>query len=330
MEELLNKLDEACTQYLEEKLDDAGFRAMIDEIPAELWQDKDSAMEIIRALVENEDLYEASLEKRVIFSKFICHLLPQGFLDKADNVLGVAGIIIDFFADFDEGVGAGDLDGVFSSAPQTLWEDERFAVAAANMVIDHAYSMGDLNCISEVIPDSVWKTEDDLVWLVRRFYNEDERNMNCLSLFPQKSWESAKVIFEILSCLESALENDRGWGTVYCNFRGSNESYLDIFLSYVPERFKSNKDFVEELLSYDYFKEAFPKVYDWMDQSIWADKEFVMAVLETDITAILKVPQELASDEEFRAYVEENIDLEWELKYMPQDKIPQWIKDWNK
>ena len=33
---------------------------------------------------------------------------------------------------------------------------------------------------------------------------------------------------------------------------------------------------------------------------------------------------------EFRAFVEENIDLEWELQYMPQDKIPQWIKDWNK
>ena len=35
-------------------------------------------------------------------------------------------------------------------------------------------------------------------------------------------------------------------------------------------------------------------------------------------------------DEEFRAYVEENIDFEWDLSGVPRDKIPQWIKDWNK
>ena len=66
MEELLNKLDGACTQYLNGELDDAGFRAVIDEIPAELWQDKQSAMTIVKALVENEDLYDASVEKRRI------------------------------------------------------------------------------------------------------------------------------------------------------------------------------------------------------------------------------------------------------------------------
>ncbi len=80
MEELLQKIEGACEQYLIEELDDAGFQKVIDEIPAEVWQEKDSALKIVKALVENEDLYEVSLGKPGIFAEFICRLLPQGFL----------------------------------------------------------------------------------------------------------------------------------------------------------------------------------------------------------------------------------------------------------
>ena len=91
MEELLNKLDGACTQYLNGELDDAGFRAVIDEIPAELWQDKQSAMTIVKALVENEDLYDVSLRKRILFAKFICNLLPKTVAALAEhpNIVGL-------------------------------------------------------------------------------------------------------------------------------------------------------------------------------------------------------------------------------------------------
>jgi hypothetical protein len=151
-----------------------------------------------------------------------------------------------------------------------------------------------------------------------------------LSLFPRKSWESKKVIFEILSCLQSALENDRAWGTVYCNFRGDNESYFDGFLYYLPDKFKSDKDFILELLGYEYFFDGFSQVYDWIDQNLWLDKEFVLKVLEMDTSAVMKVPDQLAADEEFRVYVEENIDLEDIVQSVLEEKLPQWIKDWIK
>ena len=329
VEELLQRMEQACAQYLGGELEDTGFQQVIDEIPAEVWQDKDSALEIVRALVENEDLYEASLDKPGIFAEFICRLLPQGFFENPDYVLGTAEIIANFMATFDEGLSCYDVSAVFSFMPQTLWEDDQFATAAANIVIDRAYSMYDLNCISEVIPESVWKNEDDLVWLVRRLGSEDERNMAQLSLPPQKSWESAKVIFEILSGLQDALENDRAWGTVYCNFRGNDERYFENFLDCVPERFKSNKSFVLNLLAFDYFLDAFGLVYDWIDQSLWSDKEFVMKALELDGSAVLKVSDQLATDEEFKTYVDETFDLEWEIKRVPQEKIPQWIKNWK-
>ena len=329
MEKLLEKLEDACAAYYNQELDETGFQQVIGEIPAEVWQDKDSALAIVKTLVENEDLYEVSLDKPLLFAEFICRLLPQGLFENPDYVLGVAEIIYDFFAEFDEGPSCYDVDKVFSFAPQTIWENDRFATDAANFVIDRAYVFSDLNCMSDVIPDSVWKNENELVWLVRRLYNEDERNMNQLTLFPEKSWESGTVIFEILSCLQAALENDRAWGTVYCNFRGSNEDYLEDLLSYVPDKFKSDKDFILEILEYDYFFDGFRLVYDWIDQSLWSDKEFVMMVLGFDSSAIIKVTDQLAADEEFRAYVEEYIDMDDIDPDFPEEKLPQWIKDWN-
>ena len=330
MEELLKRIIDACAAYYSKKIDDTGFQQVIDEIPAQVWQEKASALEVVKALVENEDLYEVSLEKLWDFSEIICRMLPRKLFEKPDYVLGVAEIIYDFFSEFDEGPSCYDVAKVFSFAPQTIWEDDRFANAAANFVIDRAYLFSDLGCISEVIPDSVWKNENELVWLVRRLYNEDERNMNQLTLFPEKSWESATVIFEILSCLQAALENDRAWGTVYCNFRGSNEDYLEDFLNYVPDKFKSHKDFILELLEYDYFYNGFSLVYDWIDQSLWSDKEFVMMVLGFDSSAVIKVTDQLAADAQFRAYVEAYIDMEDIDPDIPEEKLPQWIKDWNK
>ena len=330
MEELLQRIIEACAAYYLEELDDFGYQKVIDEIPTEVWQDKDAALAIVKELVENEDLYEVSLKKRELYAEFVCSLLPQSVREKPDYILGIAQIIAEFMGAFDEGLSSSDLEAVFSSMSHTPWEDDAFATAAANIVIDRAYAMYDMNCISDVIPESVWKSEDELVWVVRRLYNEDERNMAHLSLFPRKAWESEKVIFEILSCLQFALENDRAWGTVYCNFRGDNESYFDRFLYYVPDKFKSNKDFISELLGYDYFFDGFSQVYDWIDQNLWSDKEFVLKVLEMDTSAVIKVPEQLAADEEFRAHVEENIDLEDIAQSVPEEKLPQWIKDWIK
>lgn len=328
MKELLQRIIDACAAYYLEELDDAGFQRVIEEIPAEVWQDRAAALEIVKELVENEDLYEVSLKKRKLFAEFVCSLLPRSVREDPDCILGIAEIIAAFMEAFDEGLSSSDLEKVFSGMPHTPWEDEAFATAAANMVIDRAHSMYDLNCISDVIPESVWKNEDELVWVVRRLYNADERNMAHLSLFPRKSWESEKVIFEILSCLQDALENDRAWGTVYCNFRGDHESYLNGFLCYVPDKFKSDKDFILELLGYDYFFDNFNPVYDWIDQGLWLDKEFTRKVLELDAAAVIKVPDQLAADEEFRVYVEETIDLEDIAHSVSEEKLPQWIKDW--
>jgi hypothetical protein len=152
--------------------------------------------------------------------------------------------------------------------------------------------------------------------------------MSSLSLFPAKAWDSLKVIDEILSCFQMAIENDRDCGTAYGNFCGSNEEHLERFLYNVPEKFKSSKDFILDILEYDYFCDAFHIVYNWIDQSLWSDKDFVMEVVEKDCEAIVKVSDEIAGDEEFRTYIDENINLEWIFRSVSKERIPQWIKNW--
>ena len=55
-----------------------------------------------------------------------------------------------------------------------------------------------------------------------------------------------------------------------------------------------------------------------------------MEVLEKDCEAVIYVPDNLADDQEFRAFIDENVELAWVESHYPQDKIPQWIKDWIK
>jgi hypothetical protein len=82
-----------------------------------------------------------------------------------------------------------------------------------------------------------------------------------------------------------------------------------------------------EFLDYSYFSDEFDVLYDWMDKDLWCNKEVVLKILETDATAVVYVQQELSTDEEVKNYIEENIDFEWDLSGVPEEKIPQWIKE---
>ena len=89
-----------------------------------------------------------------------------------------------------------------------------------------------------------------------------------------------------------------------------------------------DKDFILELLGYDYFCDAFSVVYNWMDQTLWEDKEIVLAALEADASAVLKVSDRMAADQDVHDYIAENVELEWVEHSVPEDKIPHWIKEW--
>ena len=55
----------------------------------------------------------------------------------------------------------------------------------------------------------------------------------------------------------------------------------------------------------------------------------VLQVLDFDTTAVVYVPQEISTDEEIKNYINENIDLKWSMKFVPEEKIPDWIKEFE-
>ncbi len=129
--------------------------------------------------------------------------------------------------------------------------------------------------------------------------------------------------------LEENLRSDRYHFTMYPTYRGSNRDYLETFFDHIPDKFRSDDEFVMDFLYHDYFAEEFDMLYDWMDKKLWHDKDIVLKALEVTPSAVIYIPQELSTDEEIRTYIEENIDFEWDLNGIPDEKIPQWIKNWN-
>ena len=71
----------ACEQYVSDKIDEDSFRMVLADIPDELWEDEDTSLGMIAILIEDEKMYDRSLEKKKAFVEFICSFLPTVFWD---------------------------------------------------------------------------------------------------------------------------------------------------------------------------------------------------------------------------------------------------------
>ena len=65
-----------------------------------------------------------------------------------------------------------------------------------------------------------------------------------------------------------------------------------------------------DFLWYDTLSDGFEALYNWMDKSLWADKEVVMKILDNDCDLLERVSKELMEEEEFKQYLKENFDLD--------------------
>ncbi len=58
LSEALTFIDGLCESYINGSVDEKTFRESFETIPAELWQDESSSVEMARSLIENDDLYD--------------------------------------------------------------------------------------------------------------------------------------------------------------------------------------------------------------------------------------------------------------------------------
>ena len=325
--EILTAIQSACEKYVSEKIDGTEFRKVFTDIQNELWDNKDFVLDIIKLLVTDEELYNVALEKRVSFPELIYSFIPDRFWENEDTVFEAAELTVEFINEVCYYLSCEDIKGIFKYTPSKIRENRSFILKTIDLIAKWARGMDDLYCIDELIPDPFFENTDNLRYAVISMCEAHSLNAAEFGMFPSAVWKQKENIFLILSNLQDELETDRYNFTMYPNFRGSNQDYLELLLEYVDDSFKSDKDFILEFTDYDYFSDDFDTLYGWMDKELWQDKEIVLKFLENDTTSVIYIPKELAQDEEIIAYIDDNVDFDWALKGIADEKIPKWIKE---
>jgi TPR repeat protein len=208
-------------------------------------------------------------------------------------------------------VSVSDFEAVLNHVTEEMWCDRSLAIEIVDKITEWAHGIDGLDCVDQLIPDSFFKNKHDALYVVSSLCNANNMHAADFYLFPEAVWQYPDAILWILSNLEDELSG-QGF-TMYPAFRGSKEEYISSLIGYIPDLLKSDKDFILELLGHTYFSDAFDLIYDWIDQSIWADREFVISVLtDVDSDAINRAAEELFKDEKFTSALEDLYDIyEW-------------------
>lgn len=312
LELTIEKITEACDRFVEEEIDFEGLKSVFSSIPDELWLDSDAARRMMEIPFCNEDIYDISINNMNLnISEFVCNLIPEHFWNNKDGILAILDLICEYNSEYSEYLSTSDFEAVFDHVTENMWEDRRFAIELVTKVTEKARFMEDLGCVDELIPESFFKDEHDALYVVSQLCDADNRNADDFCIFPEAAWQYPNVILWILSNLEDELLGQSF--TMYPTFVGSNEDYIASLIEYIPDALKSDKSFILELLGYDYFGDAFDLIYDWIDQSLWADKEFVISLIrDVDSDIIKRADEGLFKDENFMNALDEIYDLyEW-------------------
>ena len=319
----------ACKEYVEGKIDDDGVRRVLAEIPVYLWTDPSDSVTMIQVLVEDEDMYDISLERNVCFAKFVYGFLPTAFWGSKESVIRVVELIVDDLIAWCSFAAFHDFSDVLQFVPDGIRQDRWFTLSLIEMIAEREGSIDWSGRFDSILPESFLNDKDNLLAAVMFIMRAKQSNAADFALVPTSAWQHSDIIFWILRNFQDEYESDRYLFTMYPVFRGSKREYLETFLTFIPNKFKSDKGFVMEFMDYSYFSDEFGVLYDWIDKGLWYDKKIVLKVLESDVTAVVYVPQELLTDEEVKKYIDENIDFEWDLSGVPAEKIPQWIKEYG-
>lgn len=323
----LSTINQACKDYLNEDIDISDLKTAILNLPKELWLDDNYSYSLVSALLKNYDLYGISLEEDLFYTDFLCDLIPKEFWSDPDRAIKTLDIIISSLPEICEYASVSDCEFVIKRFPSEYWQNKNIVLSILRVIIDNARIIDDLNCIDKFVQSDFFEDIDNLKYIVLSICNANEQNATDFWLFPSASWENKETVFMILSNLQDQLESNSYLFTMHPTFSSNKRQYIEYMLDYTHEKFKDDKEFILEFLEYNYFSDEFDVLYDWMNKDLWHDKEVVMTAIEKDCTIVQYIPNEFSTDEDVKNYIYENIDMEWDLFSVPEDKIPKWIKE---
>ena len=311
LETAIEMITEECGRFVGEEINFDGLREVFWGVPESIWLDDNAMRKIIEIPLYDDDIYNMAMDMNLNISDFVCELIPQSVWNNKDSIIAILELLCDYHSECSEYVEVSDFEAVFNHVTEEMWADGNFATKLIDKITEWARSIDDLNCVDELIPCSFFEDEHDALYVVRSLCYANNLNAADFDLFPDAAWQYPDVITWILSNLEDELSY--GGFTMYPAFSGSKQDYISSFIDHIPDSFKSDSSFILELLEHSYFSIAFDLIYDWIDQSLWADSEFAAAVLcDIDDNAFDRVPIELWENEDFINALENSFDIyEW-------------------
>ena len=304
----IEAITEASAQFVEEEIDFDELKKLFSDIPEALWKDSAAMKKMVEIPLYDEDIYDIALDMDLNISEFVCELMPKKFWENGESIVSILELICAYNSKYSEGVSTLDFNAVLNHVTDEMWKDKKLATKIVDRVIEWAHAIEDMNSVDELIPDAFFEHEYDALYVVRGLCKVDT-NADDFCLFPSAAWRYQSVIIWILSNLEDELSGGRF--TMYPVYRRSE--YISSLIEYIPNSFKSDKNFVLALLEHSYFRDAFDLIYDWVDPSLWSDGEFVSSVIkDVDSDAITRASEALLEDEEFMSTLEDRYYIyEW-------------------
>ena len=239
-------------------------------------KEKEMKKEKIKPILKTlEDLMEEDWDE----AKEFLHSLDEIYW--IDNYYSLA--IIDklsyYFGEMDDY----DLDNFI---PEIFWKDRNNALDAIDLIAESK----NFN-IGAYVPSYLWEDKYAALYIVSKEYTG-------LSYVSDKLENYQDIVFTALSNLEEQIEDSyHNWPCLPWD----SHDHLEWFMEGVSSSLKADKDFILELLEYDYFSDVFDVIYDWIDPCLWSDGDFVINVLRIDFTesTLNRMSEELKSNEDF-------------------------------
>lgn len=168
--------------------------------------------------------------------------------------------------------------------PSYFWEDRKNALDAIEII-----AKSECFNICSFVPSYLWEDEQAALYIMTLDYTG-------LRYASDKLNNYRKIVLYALSNLEEKIEKS------YNNFPAlpwDNRKYLKLFMKDISKSLKNDKEFILQLLSYNYFINEFDVIYDWIDEELWDDKEFIIAVAAIDEDILNRMSNKLKTDVEF-------------------------------
>ena len=193
----------------------------------------------------------------------------------------------------------GEASDFLNNLPDEYWKDSDIAIGLIKQLSYYFNEMDDYN-LNDLIPDIFWEDKYNTIKALKIILPAETFNLS--AIFPSKYWEDYEVaslvisydycgiyevpphvenykdlVFQALYTLEERIQNNIYY---FPAIPWEMKEHLDYFLSYISKDLKKDQDFILELLEHEFYDKELKLIFNWIDQDLLQNQEFLESVAE--------------------------------------------------